>query len=272
MHGQPTKEQEIKLQNNLDKIKHKLIVISGKGGVGKSTVSVNIAYGLALSGMTVGILDVDIHGPSLAKMLNIEGQNLTVNENGNPSPIKVHENLYAVSLASMLQSEDEPVIWRGPMKMGVIRQFMQDIEWPELDFLVVDCPPGTGDEPLSAVQILKNVEGSVVVTTPQDVALLDVRKSLKFSQQLNIPVLGIMVNMNGFKCPHCNELINIFEGEGVEKASKDFNADILGNIPLDKNIVVSGDKGRPYIFDFAKTEGGKVFNSAVQKILKKLNI
>jgi Mrp family chromosome partitioning ATPase len=270
MHGQPTKEQEMKLQENLDRIKHKLIVISGKGGVGKSTVSVNVAYGLALSGMKVGILDVDIHGPSLAKMLNIEGKKLLVNENGNPAPVQVHENLYALSIASLLENEDDPIIWRGPMKMSVIRQFMQDIEWPELDYLVIDCPPGTGDEPLSTIQILKNIEGSIVVTTPQDVALLDVRKSLKFSQQLNVPVMGIVVNMNGFKCPHCNELINIFEGEGAEKAAKDFDVDILGNIPLDKNVVTSGDKGRPYLYDYAKTDGGKEFHSIVEKLIEKV--
>lgn len=237
-------DAEKRLQNNLSRIKHKLIVISGKGGVGKSTVAVNVAYGLVLQGKKVGILDVDIHGPSIAKMLGIENKQLLVPEAGKlPSPIEVRKDFFALSIASLIPDPDEPIIWRGPLKMGAIRQFLQDIEWPQLDYLIVDSPPGTGDEPLSIVQILGDVDGSLIVSTPQDIALLDARKTIKFSQKMNVPVLGIIENMSTFICPHCNHKIDIFSGLGVQKAAKDFNLDILGKIPIDVNIVQSGDKG-----------------------------
>ena len=173
-------KEEIRIEANLNRIKHKLIVISGKGGVGKSTVAVNVAYGLASQGNKVGILDVDIHGPSIAKMLGIEGKKLHMKEQGEfPEPIKVNENLYALTIATLVENPDDPIIWRGPIKINVIKQFMQDIQWPELDYLIVDSPPGTGDEPLSVVQTLKKVDGSLIVSTPQDIALLDARKTPK---------------------------------------------------------------------------------------------
>jgi ATP-binding protein involved in chromosome partitioning len=263
--------EEKQLQENIDRIKYKLIVISGKGGVGKSTVSVNLAYGLALSGRKVGILDIDIHGPSIAKMLGIEGQKLEFpDKNKRPNPIKIQENLYAMTIATLLQSADEPVIWRGPLKMVMIKQFLQDIEWPELDYLIVDNPPGTGDEPLSIVQILKKVDGAVIVSTPQDVAFLDARKTIKFSQKMSVPVIGIIENMSGFTCPHCGEKIDIFPGKGVAKAALDFNVDILGNIPIDVNIVKTSDSGKPYIKDFSELAGAKVMENIVQKIIKKV--
>nr|HPR17930.1 Mrp/NBP35 family ATP-binding protein [Candidatus Cloacimonadota bacterium] len=233
------KEADQRLQDNLAKIKHKLIVISGKGGVGKSTVAVNVAQGLAAVGKKVGILDVDIHGPSIAKMLGIEGKKLMASEGELPAPVQVTENLWALTIATLLDNPDEPIIWRGPLKMGVIKQFLQDIEWPELDFLIIDSPPGTGDEPLSVVQILKSVDGSLIVSTPQDISLLDARKTIKFSQKMNVPILGIIENMSTFVCPHCHKEIDIFTGMGVQKAADDFAIDILGKIPIDVNIVKS---------------------------------
>ena len=263
--------EEKQLQENIDRIKHKLIVISGKGGVGKSTVSVNLAYGLALSGKKVGILDIDIHGPSIAKMLGIEGQRLGFsNQSKRPTPIKVHENLYAMTIATLLQSVDDPVIWRGPLKMGVIKQFLQDIEWPELDYLIVDSPPGTGDEPLSIVQILKKVDGSLIVSTPQDVAFLDARKTIRFSEKMSVPVVGIIENMSGFTCPHCGEKVDIFPGKGAAKAALDFKVDILGKIPIDVNIVKSSDSGKAYIKDFSDLSGAKEMKSIVNKIIEKV--
>lgn len=262
--------QEEHLKDNLSRIKHKIVVISGKGGVGKSTVSVNLAYGLALQGKKVGILDVDIHGPSIAKMLGIENKRLEVSEDGvRAKPIKVVNNLYAITLASMLKSPDDPVIWRGPLKLGAIKQFLSDINWPDLDYLVVDCPPGTGDEPLSAIQTIGKMDGAVIVSTPQDVALLDARKSIRFAEMLNVPVLGLVENMGSFTCPHCGEVIDIFKGTGVEKAAKDFGLDVLGSIPMDPNIVYTGDKGRPYIYDFGKSKGAEAMQQITQKVLEK---
>ncbi len=264
------KEQDKRLNNNLDRIKNKFIVISGKGGVGKSTVAVNVAYGLLDKGFTVGILDVDIHGPSIAKMLGIEGKRLKPQgKNKFPSPIEVTKDLYAMSIASLIESPDEPIIWRGPLKIGAIKQFMQDIQWPELDYLIVDSPPGTGDEPLSVVQTLKKVDASLIVSTPQDVALLDARKTIKFSEKMKVPVLGIIENMSTFACPHCGEKIDIFSGLGIEKAAKDFKVDILGKIPIDTNIVKSGDSGFSYLGKHKDSVSAKEIHKIVEKIVKK---
>ena len=265
------KEADQRLQDNLDRIKNKLIVISGKGGVGKSTVSVNVAYGLAAAGKKVGVLDVDIHGPSIAKMLGIEGRRLQVTKDGEmPEPIKVNENLYALTIATLIDNPDEPIIWRGPLKIGAIKQFLQDIQWPELDYLIIDSPPGTGDEPLSVVQTLKKVDGSLIVSTPQDIALLDARKTIKFSQKMNVPVLGLIENMSTFTCPHCNQAIDIFTGLGVQKAATDFNVDILGKIPLDTNIVKSGDGGYSILEKDKNSSSAKEFQVIVEKITEKL--
>jgi Mrp family chromosome partitioning ATPase len=258
-------------EENLKRIKNKIIVISGKGGVGKSTVSVNIAYAMALEGLSVGIMDVDLHGPSIAKMTGVENRRLTGEQNSRPKPIKAINNLYVLSIASMLESPDDPVIWRGPAKMGVIKQFLEEIDWPELDYLIIDCPPGTGDEPLSTVQLIGDVTGAIIVSTPQDVAFLDARKTISFAKKLNVPILGIVENMAGFTCPHCGKKVDIFKSGGAEKASKDFNLEILGKIPLDVNIVHSGDDGKPYVYHFAKTEGGKIFADIKDKIIKKTN-
>ncbi len=268
--NQPT-EKDIHLKDNIDRIKNKIVVFSGKGGVGKSTVAVNLAYGLALNGKKVGIMDVDMHGPSIAKMLGIEGKKLGgPKSDDRPTPIKVHENLWALSIATFLPDVDEPVIWRGPLKNGAIKQFMQDIEWPELDYMIIDCPPGTGDEILSVAQILKNVNGSVIVSTPQDISFLDARKTIKFSKKMNIPILGIVENMAYLICPKCGEKIEIFAGNGAKKASKDFDVDILGSIPIDPNIVKTGDTGRPYIYDYNKLPAAKEMNVVVEKIINKM--
>ncbi len=265
------KAEEMAIQENLDRIKYKLVVISGKGGVGKSTVAVNAAFALALNGKKVGILDVDIHGPSIAKMLGIEGRTLkAATADGRPQPIRVVENIYALTIASMMPNPDEPIIWRGPLKIGVIRQFMQDIEWPELDYLIVDCPPGTGDEPLSVIQTLKKVDGTIIVSTPQDVSLLDARKTITFSGKMNVPVIGIVENMAMFLCPHCGEPIDIFKGTGVQKAADDFGVDILGSIPIDANIVKTSDSGRPFVYDFGKTLAAQAMQSIVTKIIEKV--
>lgn len=266
-------KQEKYLRENIERIKHKIIILSGKGGVGKSTVAVNLAYGLAEKGKKVGILDVDIHGPSTAKLLGIEGKVLTSKKKGDrPEPIRVDENLYALTIASLLGSPDDPVIWRGPLKMKLIRQFLQDIQWPPLDYLIVDSPPGTGDEPLSAIQLIGKMDGSVIVSTPQDLSLLDARKTINFSRKVNVPVIGIIQNMTAFKCPYCGQYIDIFEGAGTEKAAKDFGVEILGKIPIDKKIVETGDKGEAYIKNYKESDSAMAMTHIVDKIIERLRL
>ena len=200
-------EDDRLLQDRMSHIRHKIVVLSGKGGVGKSTVAVNIAVGLMMSGKKVGLLDVDIHGPSVPTMLGLEKERAQ-GADGELIPV-IWENMKVMSLGFLLENQDHAVIWRGPMKMGVIKQFLKDVAWGDLDFLVVDSPPGTGDEPLSVCQLLGTVDGAVIVTTPQKVAAIDVRKSITFCRQLNVPVMGVVENMSGFACPKCGEVHKI---------------------------------------------------------------
>ena len=261
-----------KIKENLKRIKHKIIVLSGKGGVGKSSVSVNIATALWLKGKRVGILDIDIHGPSIGKMTGIPPtKRLELNENGEPSPIKIRDNFYVLTIAVLLESEDTPVIWRGPLKMGAIKQFLGDIQWPELDYLIIDCPPGTGDEPLSAIQLIGKVDGSIIVSTPQEVAFLDARKTINFSKMLGVPVIGIIENMSGFKCPHCGEITYIFKSGGAHKAAKDLNVDILGQIPFEIEMVDAADNGILYVEKYKDSEASQKYFQIADAILKKFD-
>lgn len=257
------------IRENLARVKHKIIVMSGKGGVGKSTVATNLAFGLARRGFKIGLVDTDLHGPSLGKMLGIEGQLLHPSENGSGmSPIEI-KGIKVVTMASLLQDADVPVIWRGPLKMGAIKQFLGEIEWGELDYLVIDSPPGTGDEPLSVCQLIPEADGSVIVTTPQDVALIDSRKAVRFSQALKIPVLGIVENMSGLLCPHCGKLIDLFKSGGGERAAESLAVPFLGRIPIDPKIVDSGDDGFAFIYDYAKAPAGEAMQAIVNKIIAK---
>ncbi len=243
---QEERKQQARIRENLAKIDKKLIVISGKGGVGKTTVAVNLAYELANNGKKTGILDVDIHGPNVAKMLGIEGEKLPKNDLG-MGPVEVSPNLKAVSMALLLESPDTPIIWRGPLKMVTIRQFLSDINWGELDYLIIDSPPGTGDEPLSVCQLIPDIDGAIIVTTPQDVAILDSRKSIQFIKQLKIPVLGIIENMSGFICPYCKKRIDLFGYGGGEKTANELNITFLGRISIEPEIVKAGDLGQPLL-------------------------
>jgi ATP-binding protein involved in chromosome partitioning len=262
---------DMAIRENMNRIKHKLIVMSGKGGVGKSTIATNLTYGLSLKGFKVGIMDSDIHGPSLGKMLGIEGRLIQPDEKGlKLAPIEIN-GIKIVSMASLLPDADAPVIWRGPMKMTAIKQFLGDIEWSDLDFLIIDSPPGTGDEPLSVCQLIPESDGSIIVTTPQDVALIDSRKTVRFSQALKIPILGIVENMSGFNCPHCGKSIDLFKTGGGEKAAQTLNVPFLGKIPIDPEIVVSSDNGRAFINDYSNSDAGKAMQNIVDKIIVKLN-
>ena len=258
-------EQDKRLEKNLSKIKNKLIIISGKGGVGKTTVAVNLAYGLAIKGEKVGILDVDIHGPNIAKMLGIENANLVVYDSG-IEPVRVLNNLKAISLALMIKDQDQPVIWRGPLKMITIKQLLADVNWGELDYLIVDSPPGTGDEPLSVCQLIPDINGAIIVTTPQDVAILDSRKSVGFAKQLKIPFVGIIENMSGFICPHCKKDIDLFGRGGGEKAALDLAVPFLGSIPVEPDMVKSGDSGQPFIYFRKGTPTAEIMGEIINKI------
>ncbi len=259
------KREEEVLQSRLSNIKHRIVVMSGKGGVGKSTVAVSLAVSLARQGRKVGLLDADIHGPNLPKMLGLDSKRLQASEGG-IIPEPVMENLAVVSMAFLLDNPDNPVVWRGPLKHTVIRQFVADVQWGELDYLIIDLPPGTGDEPLSVAQVVKPMDGSVIVTTPQDVALLDSRKSVVFSQQIEVPVLGIVENMSGFNCPHCNETIDLFKQGGGRKAAEDLKVAFLGAVPLDPQVVVQGDAGKPFVTAFPETAAATAFNEIADKV------
>jgi ATP-binding protein involved in chromosome partitioning len=259
-----------KITKNLSKIKHKIIVLSGKGGVGKSTVSVNLALTLSEKNYKVGILDSDLHGPSIPKMLGIEDERPVPTDTGF-NPVLLSPNLKVMSIGFLLKDKDSPVIWRGPLKMGAIKQFIGDCNWGELDYLIVDLPPGTGDEPLSIAQLIPNCDGTVIVTTPQDVALVSVRKSITFVKKMNMPIIGIVENMSGFNCPHCGKNINIFKTGGGSKISKDFNVPFLGKVPLDAEIVETGDTGEPFVVKNKKSDTTKAFIGIVENIERIVN-
>ena len=258
-----------KIKYRMDKIQHKLIIISGKGGVGKSMIAVNLAYGLLFQGKTVGILDVDIHGPSLAKMVGVENRQIRVLQDNVIEPIAITPSLKIITIASFLKDADTPVIWRGPLKMKMINQFLGDVDWGELDYLVIDSPPGTGDEPLSIAQLVPGLSGAIIVTTPQDIALLDSRKSVNFAKSLNVPVIGIIENMSGLVCPHCGGKIELFKMGGGEKTADELRVPFLGRIPIEPAIVDSTDQGKPFIRAYGKTSTAKLMDKIVAQIIKR---
>ncbi len=247
-------------------IRHKIIVLSGKGGVGKSTVAANLAIYLALEGRRVGLLDVDLHGPSIPKMLHLEGAEVN-SLDGRIQPVMM-AGVKVMSIGFLLRDPDTPVIWRGPLKMGAIKQFLEEVDWGELDYLIVDSPPGTGDEPLSICQLAAPLDGGIVVTTPQDVATADVRRSIAFCRQLNLRVLGVIENMSGFVCPHCGQLTDIFKSGGGERMAAEMDVPFLGRIPLDPAVGRACDDGQPFVYHYIKTETAKAFARLSEPILK----
>lgn len=238
---------EQRLAEKLGSIKHRLMIMSGKGGVGKSTVAVNLAVALANLGKIVGVLDGDVHGPNVPKMFGIDREGLRMGEHG-LLPAVAPGNVKVMSMAFMLQEDDTPVAWRGPLKHSLFQQFLSDVDWGVLDYLVVDLPPGTGDEPMSIAQILGKPLWTIVVTTPQDVALLDSRKSVVFGKNLEMTVLGIVENMSGLVCPHCGEMVDLFKRGGGERSARDLGVPFLGAIPIDPVVVTGGDSGVPISF------------------------
>jgi Mrp family chromosome partitioning ATPase/predicted Fe-Mo cluster-binding NifX family protein len=259
-------QQDKKLREQLSKIKHKILVMSGKGGVGKSTVAVNIAVGLSLQDFMVGLLDVDLHGPNVPKMLGARDLKLSRRPDGRLGAIKYSPNLKFLSIEPLLPSEDTAIIWRGPIKHSAIRQFIGDIDWGELDYLVIDSPPGTGDEPLTVAKTIPDAY-ALIVTTPQEVSLIDVKKAIKFCQKIKLRILGIVENMSGFICPHCGKPVDIFKKGGGQKLADELGIRFLGRIPVDPRIVDTGDAGKPLIAAYPESVTAKAFEELVRNII-----
>lgn len=258
-------ELQQKIEKNLKSITNRVLVFSGKGGVGKSTVAANLALGLSYQNMDVGILDVDIHGPNLAKMLGVEGAKLGTGEVG-IIPASVNDHLKLVSMSFLLQDPDLPVIWRGPMKMKAIQQFLGDVEWGILDWLVIDSPPGTGDEPLSVAQLIP-ATGAIIVTTPQEVSLMDSRKAVAFARRLDLKILGIVENMSGLVCPHCGQSIDLFKTGGGERIAREMDVPFLGRIPIDPRVVTLGDEGKSILSAHPEAESSRSIQNIVDKVI-----
>jgi len=260
-------EQEQNLRIRMNKIRHKVAVISGKGGVGKSTITVNLAIAFAMHGHAnhIGVLDADIHGPSVPKMLGLTGQRLQVGPPGvfpafGPLGIKV------VSMDFLLPDENAPVIWRGPLKMTAIRQFLSDIVWGEMDLLLIDLPPGTGDEPLSVAQLLPEMDGVIIVTIPSEVSQIVVKKAVTFARKLGMPIIGVIENMSGFVCPNCGAKVDIFQSGGGKKIAEELGIPFLGSIPIDQKICEDADKGMSFIVEHVDSPATKAFMEIVRKI------
>ena len=255
-----------KLRERLGHITHKVLVLSGKGGVGKSTVAANLALALALEGRQVGLLDVDIHGPSIPKLLGLEGSPVT-HEAGDIVPVELG-TLKVMSIGFLLRSPDDAVIWRGPMKMGVIQQFLEQVIWGDLDWLVIDCPPGTGDEPLSVAQLIPDADGAVIVTTGQELSIVDVRKCVNFCRQVKMPVLGVIENMSGFVCPHCGKMSEIFPTGGGERMAAQMGVRFLGSVPIDPRLALAGDAGEPFLHRYADSPAAVAMRGAIDRLLE----
>ena len=259
--------QQEQIEQNIKHIKHQILVLSGKGGVGKSSIAVNLAVWLSMQGKKVGLLDVDIHGPSVPKLLNLEDRKLQASGD-KIEPIAYSDTLKVISVGFILNNENDALIWRGPMKHNVIKQFVCDVSWGQLDYLIVDCPPGTGDEPLSIVQLLGKADGAVIVTTPQQIAVTDVKKCITFCRQLNLPILGVLENMSGFVCPHCDHRTNIFGDDGGKQMANDFDVPFLGSIPIDPNMVSAADSGKPFIHFNNQTPTAQALSDVFEPLIQ----
>jgi ATP-binding protein involved in chromosome partitioning len=260
------KIDEEHLQERMGAIRQRLLILSGKGGVGKSTVAVNLAVALAEAGHAVGLLDVDVHGPSIPKLTGLEGR--TVSSDG-PTlpPVSFIRGLSVMSVGFLLGSRNDAVIWRGPLKSRLIRQFLSDVDWGPLDYLVVDCPPGTGDEPLSVVKLAGTPAAAIVVTTPQEVSIADVRRCITFCKAVSLPVLGVLENMSGLACPHCGAQIDLFKTGGGEALARETGIPFLGRIPIDPAIVLSGDEGTPLVSNRAQRPAASAFLALAARVV-----
>jgi ATP-binding protein involved in chromosome partitioning len=259
-------EQELAnelLRGRMARIREKLLVLSGKGGVGKSTVAANLAVALATAGSRVGLLDVDLHGPSIPKLLRLEGRQPHI-VNGLLEPVPFSEHLAVLSIGFLLPDDSAPVIWRGPRKFGVIRQFLKDVNWGELDYLVIDSPPGTGDEPLAVAELVGQPARAIIVTTPQDLAVADVRRCVSFCRALNLPVAGVIENMSGLACPSCGQVCDLFKRGGGQRLANETHVPFLAFIPIDPRVVTGGDAGQPVVAGSREGPAAQAFEAVVQ--------
>ncbi|MGQ9721563.1 MAG: Mrp/NBP35 family ATP-binding protein [Candidatus Jordarchaeum sp.] len=259
--------QKKKVQEKMTKVKHQIMIMSGKGGVGKSTVTANLATALAKKGKKVGILDSDIHGPSIPKILGIQGKKPKATETG-IQPVTTPQGVKVISMDLLVTESEKPLIWRGPLKMKAIRQLLSEVDWGQLDYLLIDLPPGTGDEPLNIMQLMPEMDGAIIITAPSDLSQYVVRKAVSMAQKMKIPVIGIIENMSGFVCPNCGERYEILGSGGGKKISKEMNLPLLGQIPIDPEITVDSDQGTPFIVKNPETQATKIFEEIVQKIQK----
>jgi Mrp family chromosome partitioning ATPase len=255
-----------KLAERLCRVRHKIMVLSGKGGVGKSTVAANLAAALAAGGRSVGLLDVDFHGPSIPRLVGLEQRPVRASEDGSIAPFEAAGGLKVMSIGLLLSGADSAVIWRGPLKMNVIKQLLRDVRWGELDCLVVDSPPGTGDEPLSVAQLIPAADGALLVTTPQAISADDVRRSVSFCRQVNLPVLGILENMSGFVCPHCGKESAPFKSGGGRALAAETGVPFLGRIPIDPQVVAASDDGRPFVVSQPQSAAAGAFAAAIEPL------
>lgn len=260
---QATEEQQ-KLKARMAKIKHKIAVISGKGGVGKSTLTVNLAAAFAQEGKKVGVLDADIHGPSVPRLLGLERQQVKTVQDG-ALPVDGPLGMKVMSIDFFLP-EQMPTIWRGPLKMRAIRQLLADIVWGDLDFLFIDLPPGTGDEPLSIAQLLPDIDGVVIVTMPSELSSSIVKKAITFAERLNMRIIGVVENMSGFVCPGCGEKIEIFKSGGGRKMAEEAGVPFLGSIPIDPEVGADSDKGVPFVIAHKNSAATRAFLEIVEKV------
>ncbi|BBO66587.1 iron-sulfur cluster carrier protein [Desulfosarcina alkanivorans] len=260
----PQAQRDAEVKGTLGRIKHKFIIMSGKGGVGKTSTSVNLSLALAALGHQVGIMDVDLHGPDVPRMLGLAGM-LDLGPNRKLNPMRYSENLGAVSIESLTPTKDEAIIWRGPVKFSAIQQFIGDVEWGNLDFLLIDAPPGTGDEPLTVAQTIPDAK-AIIVTTPQEVSLADVRKSINFCKVVKMEIFGLIENMSGFACPHCQSVIDLFGSGGGEKTAVSAGIPFLGRIPFDQKMVECGDAGVSYQKQHKDTPVSDAFRDVAQKM------
>jgi Mrp family chromosome partitioning ATPase len=263
---QKADRQKEEVAERMASVQHKVLVLSGKGGVGKSTVAVNLAVALRDSGRRTGLLDIDVHGPSVPRLLGLEGEPVGEGPEGGIEPVE-SDGLRVMSAGFFLQGKRDALIWRGPMKHNLIRQFLSGVDWGELDYLVIDAPPGTGDEPMSVCQLLPDADGAIVVTTPQALSVSDVRRSITFCRELDMRVLGVIENMSGLVCPNCGECIDVFKTGGGEQLAREMDVPFLGAIPLDPGVVKASDAGLPVVEKSDDSKAGRAFSRIVEELL-----